>query len=130
VINLAAKVAKAHEFWQSIQEAPKEVSDIIVDLKLLSSVLTRIAHTEQQNEDQPDQIIVDALKSCSEKVGSLRLLMDEFEAGFQLDNKIKKKWSACKVVLKEEKLRKLRASLTETKATLALAQAHVQRWVG
>ena len=83
MINLAAQIAKTHEFWQSIQEAPKDVSDMIDDLNLLSSVLTRIAHTEQQNEGPPDLIIVHVLKSCTEKVRSLRVMMDEFEAGFQ-----------------------------------------------
>ena len=32
------------------------------------------------------------------------------------------------MVLKDEKLRKLRTSLTETKATLVLAQGHIQRY--
>lgn len=126
--QIGSQISKTRDFWQSVQEAPADVCAIILDLDLLSSVLASIAHTEQQHGGPAHSSTVNALKICFEKVRSFRVIAEEFESGFQSDNRIKKKWSACKVVFKKEKLRKLRESLMETKVTLALAGTFKQRY--
>ena len=119
-IQLADSIKKLYEFWTSVQDAPEDIRAIVKELRLLSAVLDGIKLNEQRYGPDPTTTIV--LESCTDKVTALVGLVDDLEPGFASTSRRHRKWSAFKMTLRSEKIKKLRVSLEETKATLILAQ--------
>ena len=123
--QLATSVKKLCDFWNSIQEAPKDVSAMSADLGLLSTALTQIAHELQHVE--PDATTIAALNGCSLKVNTLTALLNETEPGFASKNSHIRTWTALKAVLKHGKLMKFQVALERLKGTLLLMQQNQYR---
>ncbi|KAF1992430.1 hypothetical protein K402DRAFT_399545 [Aulographum hederae CBS 113979] len=107
VVSIALQLAdgflKLHSFWSSVNDAPQEARTILDDLFSLHRILEQIA-------------------SNSSAIADATILMTEFEKGFRNGGKVKRKWTACKMVSKKEKLVAFRNSLEEAKSSLILAQ--------
>ncbi|KAL9037223.1 MAG: hypothetical protein Q9180_003842, partial [Flavoplaca navasiana] len=121
-IQLADGIKKLHDFWNSIAETPEEIKDNLLELRVLSSLLTQIAHDKQRQE--PDPTFADVLSECCTKVNRLTTLLGEIEPGLASTNSYVRRWTAVKAVLKQEKLRKFQESLARLKSTLSLALLH------
>ena len=67
VISLALQLAggfiKLYDFWGTVQGAPQEVSEVLVDLKLLSRILNELV---KRNDPSPH--VKDVLEHCDTKV--------------------------------------------------------------
>jgi hypothetical protein len=67
VISLALQLAggciKLYDFWGSVQDAPREVSEVLVDLKLLSSILNELVKRKN-----PSVHVKNVLEHCDTKV--------------------------------------------------------------
>ena len=124
-VQLAESVKKLCDFWTSIREAPKDIREISADLRLVSNVLTQVAYETQHAE--PDTVLVDALKACSEKIKTLSSLLNEIEPGFASTSSRVRKWTAFKAVLKHAQLKKFQEALEKLKSTLVLAQLNHHR---
>ncbi|KAL8836525.1 MAG: hypothetical protein Q9170_002880 [Blastenia crenularia] len=129
VVSLDAQVVdgiiKLHDFWSSIKEAPEDIKDNLVELKVLSSVLTQIAHDKQQHE--PDPTFADVLSVCRANVSRLAALLGEIEPGFASTSSRIRKWTAIKAVRMQGKLVKFQEGLEGLKTTLLLAQGRHTR---
>ncbi|KAL9630070.1 MAG: hypothetical protein Q9164_006598, partial [Protoblastenia rupestris] len=119
-VQLAGSVNKLYDFWNSVKEAPEDIHAISMDLGLLSSVLTRIAHEAQQVETQA--ILVPALNGCWAKAKILTTLLNEIEPGFASTSSRVRKWTSFKAVLKRGQLKKFQEALERMKCTLLLVQ--------
>lgn len=62
-LQLANGIAKLHDFWVTIQEAPGDIADMVSELKCLSDLLGEIA-THQYN----GRGILSAMERCGRKV--------------------------------------------------------------
>ena len=124
-IQLADGIKKLHDFWTSIAEAPEDIKDNLLELKVLSSLLSQIAHDKQRHE--PDPMFADVLRDCCAKVDRLIKLLGEAEPGFASTSSYIRRWTAVKTVLKQEKLKKFQDSLERLKSTLSLALLHQNR---
>lgn len=62
-IQLGSGFIKLYEFWGTVQDAPKEVGQIILDLKLLSRTLNELI-----NRKDPSPFIQDVLTICNDKI--------------------------------------------------------------
>ena len=119
-VQLAESANKLYEFWASVKDAPDAIQDMVTDLELLSSVLSRIALEAQSST--PDDTTTAVLKNCSVKLQSLTLQVDKLEPGFTLRSSTIRKWRAIKVVLRSGRLEKLLTTVEGIKTTLILAQ--------
>lgn len=67
VISLALQLAggfiKLYDFWGTVQDAPQEVGDMLLDLKLLSRILNELVYRKD-----PSPHVKDALEHCDTKV--------------------------------------------------------------
>ncbi|KAL8859743.1 MAG: hypothetical protein Q9178_003858 [Gyalolechia marmorata] len=124
-IQLADGIKKLHDFWNSIREAPEDIKDNLLELKVLSSLLTQIAHDKQRHE--PDQTFADVLSGCCAKVNRLATILEELEPGFASTSSYVRRWTATKAVLKREKLKKFQDGLERLKSALSLALQHQNR---
>ncbi|MCJ1415515.1 hypothetical protein MMC32_001847 [Xylographa parallela] len=120
-IQLGQSFVALYQYWESIKEAPADISTVVQDLKLLAAILRQIESDEQKYGQAPE--VTDVLKSCMAKVDTLRNLVEELEPGFASKHRLQRKWSALKAVLKNDKVEKFRRSLEETKTTMLLARS-------
>ena len=124
--QLAESVKKLYDYWNSIKEAPEDIEAISMDLELLSSILTQIAHEAQHVE--PDSNLVPALNGCWVKVRILTTILNEIEPGFASTSLRVRKWTALKAVFKRGQLKKFQEALGSLKCTLLLVQQNQYRW--
>lgn len=118
-------MAKLQKFWEQIREAPDEIRSIVENLDLLSAILREIAFRIQQTGDV-DANLIGALESCARRIKPLQDITNKALPSFTSGSRLSRKWSAVKVARKEEKVRKFRDCLEETKTTLLLVQQHSQ----
>jgi hypothetical protein len=73
VISLALQLAKGliqlYDFWGSVQDAPQEVAEMLLDLKMLSNILNELVTRED-----PSPHVQDALEHCDMKVEACLLI--------------------------------------------------------
>src|SRR4051812_6583045 len=62
-VQLAESAKKLYDFWNSVDEAPDFVHEIVVDLKLFSTILAEIALHEQQHGNNGS--VTDILESST-----------------------------------------------------------------
>lgn len=62
-LGLAKGLIELYDFWGSIQDAPQEVTEMLSDLKMLSSILNELIA-----RDNPSTHVKDALEHCEMKV--------------------------------------------------------------
>jgi hypothetical protein len=67
VVSLALQLAKGfidlYDFWGSVKDAPEEVADILLDLRMLSRLLDELTMRKD-----PSPHVRDALEHCGTKV--------------------------------------------------------------
>jgi hypothetical protein len=132
-LQLAGGLIKLYDFWGTVQDAPHEVSEMLMDLKLLSRILNELV-----NRKDPSPHVKDALEHCDTKVEArtpfsnplqensntfqvLLSIVREFEPDFTKHSSRVRMWKAFKAARKKQKLKRFRDSLQETKTTLLLA---------
>lgn len=74
-LQLAGGLIKLYDFWGTVQDAPAEVGEMLMDLKLLSRILNELV-----NRKDPGTHVQDALEHCDGKVqvsGWSRFPLDE-----------------------------------------------------
>ncbi|MCJ1377574.1 hypothetical protein MMC17_000669 [Xylographa soralifera] len=105
-IQLGQSFVALYQYWESIKEAPADISTVVRDLKHLAAILHQI-ELDGQKFGQPPEM-TDILRSCMAK------------------RRLQRKWTALKAVLKNNKVGKFRKSLEETKTTMLLARLSSQ----
>ena len=67
VISLAVQLGKGlidlYDFWGSVRDAPQEVADMLVDLRILSNILNELISRKDHGSH-----VGDALEHCGMKV--------------------------------------------------------------
>lgn len=124
-IQLADQFKKLHDFWISFKDAPEDIRAVIVELKSLLGVLKQIQLDEA--ECGLDSMTVDLLHSCEDQVRIILDIVTELEPGFASQSRRTRVLSAMKATFRQEKLKKCRELLRDTKSTLMLAQQNQAR---
>ena len=125
VSQLGGSVKQLYDFWASLNEAPDHVCAITTDLRLLSSVLAEMAFEEQHVG--PDPTLTTVLETCRDRINKLAHLTNDMEPGFASTSLRIRKWTACKSVLKGERIQRVQKVLEGLKTTLILAQQNHHR---
>jgi len=53
-LQLAGGLIKLYDFWGTVQDAPHEVSEMLIDLKLLSRILKEVINRKEPNPHVKD----------------------------------------------------------------------------
>jgi DNA repair ATPase RecN len=102
VVSLALQIAdgikKLCEFWESIQEAPKTIRFIAKDLNTISEIVEDIR--QEANNATPYthafSASLAAMDQCSDRLDTLRGLLEELKLGFSSTSRRIRKKSALK----------------------------------
>jgi hypothetical protein len=87
-VQLGDSAKKLVDFWHSIQEAPEDIRNMADELKLVASILGRIAsdsqeqHQDHHREDQsspPTNSLRPALELCQKNIATLNSILTELE---------------------------------------------------
>ncbi|RDW57721.1 hypothetical protein BP5796_12522 [Coleophoma crateriformis] len=119
-LQLADSVTKLIEFWETVKDAPEDITTMVQELKLLELVLKQI-HDRDQLYGQ-DPTTTEILKRCNQKVDTLIKAMESFQPGFTSKKWTVRTWNSFKVTLQSKKFHSFRVSLGEMKTTLILAR--------
>ena len=122
--NILAGIAKLYTLYQSIKDAPQDISSLLQDLQQLCAAIHCI---EEQQQGVLDNMIKTVLMTCTEKVVSLHGIVENLSSKLQ-STKVKKRiWNSYKALQKKDRITALRQSLEETKSTLILVLLLSQR---
>ncbi|KAF7861665.1 uncharacterized protein EAF02_010619 [Botrytis sinoallii] len=112
-VQLAESVKKLVEFWQAVEDAPGDICDLFNDLELLSAAL--IQNQKKFAQHSPyDPIAKRILIKCQKRVEQLSSKLSPTMGAFTSFSSCKRKWAALKITLKNEEIRKMRASVGES----------------
>jgi hypothetical protein len=62
-LQLAGGIIKLYDFWGTVKDAPQEVTEMLMDLKMLSRILNELV-----SRKDPSPHVKDALEHCDTKV--------------------------------------------------------------
>jgi hypothetical protein len=119
-LQLLDKVQTFCEFWEAVRGAPKDIIDLVRELRLLEAVVEEIHQKERKYG--PDATLTSILRNISTQVEGLLETMAKYQAGVSSGRCILRTWSSFKLSLRSSQVMKFRLSLSETKATLVLAR--------
>lgn len=119
-VQLLDKVQSFCEFWEKVRGAPKDIVDLVRELRLLETVIREIQQKEKQYG--ADATLDSILRSVSMQVDTLLATMAKYRIGLASDGRALRTWSSFKISLRSNQLMQFRLSLSETKATLLLAR--------
>ena len=117
-IQLAENVKKLSDFWKSVQNAPKDVHDIVADLELLSPILNEIESEAERNQSHLP--LENALRGCISISEELTAILESFQTGLASDKRARRKWTAIKCARKLDKLSRFQDRLERLKTNLIL----------
>ena len=129
-IQFGDSIKKFCDFWDSIQEAPREVRIISGDLSIVSDVLEDIRQEAESSRPYSRSLSTSlaALKQCADSLETLQELIDGLEPGFSSQEWKRRKWTAFKTAWKGEKIRRFQDGLRDMKLTLILARQNSNRF--
>lgn len=125
-LQLAEAALQLHRFWNRVEDAPKEMRDILNDLLVLKDVLRDI-HVQQTLIKGPKEELPThrPLLKCWEYFQELEVLAKKLQLD-KSEGVIKRKWKAVKVVFRKDQVIQLRANMESMKITLVLARQSLE----
>lgn len=125
-IQLLDQIKKLYDFWELCSDAPDDIRVIAKDLKPLRSILESMKQDEAQHG--LDSTTTELLQSCQDQAKTCMTIVESLEPGFASRSRRLRHWSALKAAMKNEKIKKFRASLECTKTSLILARQHETKY--
>ena len=123
--GITSSIIKLKSYWDQVQDAPDDVSDLIEELEILSNLLADIEDDQRQNP--MSSLILDStstsrcLQHCKQGADRLKELTDSLSTDLIASNKIKRKWASAKVVLKKNQIVRYKARLERVIRLLSLS---------
>lgn len=129
VVSLAIQVCedleKIQDFWQSVKEAPDDVSRISTEIKLFITWLTIIANNYQRlgfNHGGPNEVAAtDTLKTCLATVHDMSDEVKDLDSRFS-KGPLSKRWASVGFVFRKDKMEKLMQQVERMKLLLIIVQ--------
>jgi hypothetical protein len=124
-VELGGKIKKLCDFWDSVQEAPREIRLISRDLKIISDVLEDIrqeADAELRPHSRAFSASLAALEQCGDNLETLQEIVRAAEPAFASAKWRARNWASFKTAWKGGKLRRFQDELRDMKITLSLAR--------
>lgn len=124
IISLAGQLAdglqKLIKFWNSVKNAPAELTDLCYDLQLLSSVLANTRRIGNTFKAGPS--LEEILQACEIKISKLQHKVNSALVLLNSKGRCKRTLVAIKTILKIDDILLLKRLISDTISTLQLAQ--------
>jgi hypothetical protein len=120
-LQLADNVQRLLDFWDSVKDAPAEVSEIRSQLRILSALLKGIELNSRHSPSDGDILGYDCLLVCKGNIAKLENLSEEWNQELSR-NGIQRKWSCLRKALRENQLARYWSELERAKSTLIMYQ--------
>ncbi|KAL9057852.1 MAG: hypothetical protein Q9162_002082 [Coniocarpon cinnabarinum] len=111
---LLRTVSEIYGFWKTIEDAPQDISIILLQLEFLQEFL------KFAQDVSVTGVMEKVTMLLSVQVGQLNAITQNLERGFGSGGQVRRVWARCKAAKKMERLREFRNSLEETKSSLIL----------
>ena len=124
-IQILENINRVINFYGSIKEAPTDIQRILLELQLLSNVVSGIQLTfETRSLPKISEATIkkslDLIKHDIRKLSDLSL---DLERKIKSENRTTRTWARVQTVLSEKKIAALRGHLDSAKGTLQLLQS-------
>jgi len=124
VAQVTCSVVKLKSYWDQVQNAPREIQDLLEEVEILRHVLAATEDNQRRKValmSAPPHILM-CLRHCKEEVVRLQDLTDTLNIHLNAKSTVKRKWASTKVVVKKEMLERCRMSLGRAISLLCLSQ--------
>ena len=120
--HIITSCEKLYNFWGSVKGAPKNVTDLLDEIKLLAKELEKLS--QDGTGAQESQLLV------QKTMVELRNLLSELETGMEKERgRTRGAWGRVKAAVKYQEIGNLVARLERTKSTLTIAVMAYHTWV-
>lgn len=124
-IEVCKELQKVHDFWQSVKEAPDDITHVSEEINLFMTWLAVIANNYQRqgyDHQNPNHIAAtDTLRLCLATVhdmnDGLRDLKSHYSTRF-----LSQRWASIKFVFRKDKREKLMQQIERMKSLLIIVQ--------
>ncbi|KAH7360439.1 hypothetical protein BKA65DRAFT_547156 [Rhexocercosporidium sp. MPI-PUGE-AT-0058] len=127
VVSLALQIGngikKLCDFWDSVQDSPKEIRTIVKDLNIISNIIDDIREEAATSRPYSRALTssLAALDACADSIQTLEEMIAGSQPGLA-SKKSKRTWAAVRFAWNADRLRKYQDVLCQMKMTLILAR--------
>ena len=121
-LQLADNVQRLIDFWDSVKDAPTEVTEIRSQLRVLGALLSSIeSEASHSPNDDGSSLGNDCLLVCKESIAKLEKLSKGWNQELNR-NGTRRKWVCLRKSLREKELARYWSELERAKSTLIMYQ--------
>jgi hypothetical protein len=121
-LQLADNVQRLIDFWDSVKDAPTEVTEIRSQLRILGALLSSMeSEASHSSNDGGSSLGNDCLLVCKESIAKLEKMSKEWNRELN-HNGIRRKWVCLRKALREKELARYWSELERAKSTLIMYQ--------
>lgn len=119
---IVQNIRNIHNFWQSIRDAPKDLSDSLEELELLGDTLLELHNSldHHAGHQLPGTSAMKCMQYCRKVADDLEAIVVDLHEGLD-DKKSRWHWAAIKTALRKRALQVLQQRLDRAKSMLTLA---------
>jgi hypothetical protein len=120
--QIVQNIRNIHDFWQSIRDAPKDLSDALEELELLGDTLVELHKNldRRAGRQLPGASAIRCMQYCRKVADDLEAIVVDLHKGPN-DKKSRQRWAAIKAALRKRALQDLQQRLDRAKSMLTLA---------
>lgn len=120
--QIYTRVQQLHNLWKAIENAPKDIDDVLRHLQLLSAALQTLKEGFCKHGLEKSELLSDCSRHCEGVIKELGTIAARFEFGRSgIGTKRKTTWAQVKAAFKKEDIKTLQEKLGKAVATLELA---------
>jgi hypothetical protein len=125
-LQLSSNIQKLVEFWDSVKEAPGEVAQLTVQLRVLGELLRYMTAADRENS--PNDIGMQCLEVCNTSIRKLLGVSKELNHGLE-GNGVRRRWTCLRKAMRERQLATYWDEVERAKSMLILYQGWMNGWV-
>jgi len=120
--QIVQNIRNIHDFWQSIRDAPKDLSDSLEELELLGDTLLELHNNIDRHAGHqlPGTSAMRCMQYCRKVANDLEAIIVDLHEGLD-GKKSRRHWVAIKAALRKQVLQDFQQRLDRAKSTLTLA---------
>ncbi|KAH7419727.1 hypothetical protein BKA64DRAFT_24013 [Cadophora sp. MPI-SDFR-AT-0126] len=124
VIQIVDSLSKAISFYESIREAPDDVQRLLIELHLLSNIISVIQNMVSTSSIPKDteSVLKSALTLIRRDVAALSSLSSELDDKLKSERRFIRTWARVQTVFSDKKISVLKRHLESTKGGMHLLQ--------
>jgi hypothetical protein len=93
-VQLLDKIQSFCDFWEKVRGAPRDISDLVQELRLLEAVIKEI--DQKENQYGPDPTLRSILENTFTQVEALLAVMAKYQPGASSDGRVLRTWNSFK----------------------------------